>query len=191
MGQGMFALVAMPVVAAAAAVYGSGKLVEGIGRGLSAGPEAVLRAYRRVDGKIKGQPQGADAGSGLQADGEAEGEGREREREWHEYQRQQQQMQVQQQQLQQQQQQQLQQQLDEQQRQLREQLHQQQRQLQQQLKQQQQQYLQQGEWGKAGAGAPPVPTKMEESVGLQMPMTASLMEDPSIGMARVVGPVQK
>ncbi|KAI1794782.1 hypothetical protein LXA43DRAFT_1112257 [Ganoderma leucocontextum] len=58
-GQGMFALVAMPVVATAAALYGSGKLVEGIGRGLSAGPEAVLKAYKKMDGKIKGEAPAA------------------------------------------------------------------------------------------------------------------------------------
>ena len=81
-GQGMFALVAMPVVVTAGALYGSGKLVEGIGRGLSAGPGAVLKAYRKIDEKIKGDKD-KDAGAGA-----AERE-REEER-WHRYQQQQQ-----------------------------------------------------------------------------------------------------
>ena len=78
----MFALVAMPVVVTAGALYGSGKLVEGIGRGLSAGPGAVLKAYRKIDEKIKGDKD-KDAGAGA-----AERE-REEER-WHRYQQQQQ-----------------------------------------------------------------------------------------------------
>ncbi len=56
----MFALVAIPVVAAAAALYGSGKAVEGIGRGMSAGPQAALRAYRKIKGEA-GDKRAEDA----------------------------------------------------------------------------------------------------------------------------------
>ncbi|KAM5538611.1 hypothetical protein V8D89_007640 [Ganoderma adspersum] len=138
-GQGMFALVALPVVAAAAAVYGSGKLVEGIGRGLSTGPEAVLRAYKKVDGKIKGAPSPDAAQAhqeGVDADADA------REREWHQYQY-----------------------------------------------QQQQQQRRQAEWAEA---APPMEdVKLRNVYGsLQMPK-ASLMEDPSIGMAGGSGSMKR
>ena len=51
-GQGVVTIVALPVIATAAALYGSGKLVEGIGKGLSVGPEALLKSYRKMNGKM-------------------------------------------------------------------------------------------------------------------------------------------
>ncbi|TBU61819.1 hypothetical protein BD310DRAFT_919930 [Dichomitus squalens] len=69
-GQSAVAVITMPVIIAAAALYGTGKLLEGIGKGLSVGPEALLKAYKKTNGRpeaivnpyVDGQGGVGDAG---------------------------------------------------------------------------------------------------------------------------------
>lgn len=58
MGAGLLAIVVPPIAAAgvavagsAALIYGTGKILEGVGRGIAAGPEVMFRAYRSPRGR--------------------------------------------------------------------------------------------------------------------------------------------
>ena len=71
--QGTIALVMMPVVAAAALLYGTGKFFEGVGKGLSVGPEALLKSYRNMNGKSESTNPYVN---GKDGSGEGRGSGR-------------------------------------------------------------------------------------------------------------------
>ncbi|KAI0632535.1 hypothetical protein C8Q77DRAFT_1159151 [Trametes polyzona] len=62
--RGLFMMVIAPIAAFLAALYGAGKMVEGIGKGLSMGPEAAYRAYKKSEERdMERQGRSKKAGS--------------------------------------------------------------------------------------------------------------------------------